>query len=70
VGQVSEQVLISDVATRLTDRYPDVPAETVATTVEQAYKSFDQSPIRDFIPLLVERQAGAELSKLAEPARA
>lgn len=70
MGQVSERVSIADVATRLTSRYPDISAETVATTVEQAHARFDQSPIRDFIPLLVERQAGAELSKLAEPASA
>jgi hypothetical protein len=34
------------------------------------YAHFEQSPIRDFVPLLVERRAGAELATLKEPAAA
>ncbi len=44
---------------RLTDRlraeFPDTPAETVRAAVIDAYQEFAGRPIREFIPIFVER---------------
>jgi hypothetical protein len=61
---VSEQALIGQVVERLARNNPTVPQETVATLVNAAHSRFDQSKVRDFIPLLVERRAKVQLKKL------
>jgi len=64
VGEASERALIGQVVERLTRKNPTVPQETVATLVNAAHARFDQSKVRDFVPLLVERRAKVLLAKL------
>ncbi|MCZ8380181.1 hypothetical protein O6P37_15010 [Mycobacterium sp. CPCC 205372] len=64
--QLSEQQVIDQITDRLTGRYAAVPVETVTKVVHDKHVQFDGRPIRDFVPLLVERHALAELSKLGE----
>ena len=63
VGNVSELMLIEQVVDRLAAAYSDVPRDDVAQTVANAHDRFQHSTIRDFVPLLVERRARAELSR-------
>jgi len=49
---------------RLTSACADVPADRVSAAVANARIRFDQSPIRDFVPLLVERRVRAELANV------
>ena len=42
-------------------RFTEVPAEQVSATVAQAHKHFITSTVRDYVALLVERRAQAEL---------
>ncbi len=42
-------------------RFTNVPAEQVSATVAQAHKHFITSTVRDYVALLVERRAHAEL---------
>lgn len=65
MSKKSERELIDDVEHRLVDRFADVPAGLVATTVDDAYRRFEHSVIRDFIPLLVERRVSGELARAA-----
>jgi hypothetical protein len=65
VSKKSERELIEDVEHRLVERFADVPAGLVATTVDDAYRRFEHSVIRDFIPLLVERRVSEELAGVA-----
>lgn len=65
MSKKSERELIDDVEQRLVDRFADVPAGLVATTVDDAYRRFEHSVIRDFIPLLVERRVTDELARVA-----
>jgi hypothetical protein len=51
---------------RLTDVYAHLPADQISTVVAQAHARFEHSAVRDFIPLLVERRARAELSRHSE----
>jgi hypothetical protein len=41
--------------------FPTVPVEHVAILVECLWRHFDGAPVRDFVPLLVRKQAGEEL---------
>jgi hypothetical protein len=59
-----ERALIDAVEHRLAQRYEQFPRHHVAAVVQQTYARFNQSRVRDFIPLLVERRASEELTRL------
>jgi hypothetical protein len=64
MAEISEDLLIAEVERRLTNKYAHVPTDQVCTAIQRVYAQFEQSPIRDFVPLLVERRASAELATL------
>ena len=66
MAEISEQLLIAEVERRLTSRFTQFAPDQVASVVMSARAHFEQSPIRDFVPLLVERRAGAELAKAGQ----
>jgi hypothetical protein len=70
MAEISEDLLIAEVERRLTNKYAHIPTGQVSTAIRRVYAQFEQSPIRDFVPLLVERRAGAELATLKEPVAA
>jgi hypothetical protein len=45
--------------------YPDLSTDTIVTVVHQKHARFDGRPVRDFVPLFVERGAKRELSQMA-----
>jgi hypothetical protein len=62
--ELSEQRVIDQLAERLVTVYPQVAPTQVTRIVHEEYARFDGRPIRDFIPLFVERNVRGELSKL------
>jgi hypothetical protein len=64
VAEISEDVMIAEVERRLAGRYAQFPPDEISTIVQSAREKFEQSPIRDFVPLFVERNASARLDKL------
>lgn len=62
MAEISEHVLIAEVERRLTSKYAELPPDRISTAIQSAHARFDHSPIRDFVPLLVERLARAELA--------
>jgi hypothetical protein len=62
VIELSEQAIIDQIVARLTRRYPSVSASTVSTVVHDVHSRYDDRPARDFVPLLVERNAKSELT--------
>jgi hypothetical protein len=60
----AEWTAIKQVVDRLTESFPSVPADRVATAVHLNHARFDGRPVRDFVPLFVERAAKRELSQL------
>jgi hypothetical protein len=60
-----ERALIHDVERRLADKYTALPVDHVALVVQHVYARFHSSPVRDFIPLLVQRLADEELEELS-----
>ncbi|WP_375538911.1 three-helix bundle dimerization domain-containing protein [Mycolicibacterium sp. CBMA 293] len=57
---------MSDVVARLALRYPEHEPSAIADSVERARECFASSPIRDFLPLLVERRARTELATVLQ----
>jgi hypothetical protein len=64
VIELSEQTVIEQLVARLTSRYPGISQSTVASVVRDVHSRFDGRPLRDYIPLLVERKARSELERL------
>ncbi len=64
VIELREQTIIDGVADRLTSKYAGIPAETVSAVVRGVHAQFDGRPVREYVPLLVERFAGQELDLL------
>jgi len=64
VIELSEQTIIEHLVARLTSRYPAISQSTVASVVHDVHAKFDGRPLRDFVPLLVERTARSELDRL------
>ncbi len=63
---VSESTAITQVVTRLTEAFtPAVPGPQVRETVRRIHHRFDESKVRDFVPLLVENAARNELRERA-----
>ncbi|BBX17214.1 hypothetical protein CRI77_04500 [Mycolicibacterium duvalii] len=61
---VTEQQVIDDLARRLADTHTQVEPTEVVRVVQEQHARFADRPIRDFIPLFVERNAKAELLRL------
>ena len=62
----SEEVrVLTQVRERLSDRFPEVPTQRVAEVVSASYRGFDKARIRDFVEILVERDATDQLSRSA-----
>jgi hypothetical protein len=61
----SEWTAIKHVVNRLQEIYPSVPVDTVATVVHHNHARFDGRPIRDYVPLFVERGSRRELANLS-----
>ena len=44
-------------------QFPELPPDEIERTVRVKYESFADSPIRDFVPVLVERAARRQLAE-------
>ncbi len=53
---------ISEVSRRLQEKFPHVRPESVDAVVATVHQQYDGRPIRDFVPVLVERDAAARLA--------
>jgi hypothetical protein len=59
-----EDRAITEVVERLAKQFPQVSAAEVEQVVSQSRPEFDDVPIRDFVPLFVERGAKQRLREL------
>jgi hypothetical protein len=58
-----EQAAIRHVVARLTRQFPELSADDIDRAVYGQYDRFDGSPVRDFVPVLVERATRRQLSQ-------
>jgi hypothetical protein len=61
----AEWTAIKEVVDKLTKSFPSVPADRVATVVHLNHARFYGRPVRDFVPLFVERGAQRELAQMS-----
>ena len=66
--ELSEQTIIDQLIVRLSERYPAISESSVAGVVHDMHARFNGRPLRDFVPLLVERNAKSELDRLHQKA--
>jgi hypothetical protein len=59
----SEQAAFEALQHRLCDQYPAVPEAEINSAIHAALSRFEESSIRDFVPLLVERRVVARLNR-------
>jgi hypothetical protein len=53
---------VNEVSERLVASFPEVAPHVVKHTVHTSHEQFEGSPIRDFVPVLVERMAKSNLT--------
>ena len=58
-----EERAINEIVERLAKRFPQVPPADIADTVSASRPEFADAPIRDFVPLFVERSAKHQLNE-------
>ena len=56
-----ESKTLEEIVERLQQRFPDAPRETVVNAVEQARTALADVKVRDFVPVLIEKEAKARL---------
>jgi len=61
---MDEDHALEQVRSRLVERFPHVPVETVHLTVQDIHNRFD-GRVRDYVPILVEREATIRLAELS-----
>ncbi|MEA3078438.1 MAG: hypothetical protein QOF60_3346 [Actinomycetota bacterium] len=58
---VDEQSQVEVVVKRLAPDVPDVPLEALESQVRDCFRAWDGVPVRDFVPIFVERQLRKQL---------
>lgn len=61
----SEQRGVDEVIDRLGKKYPDVDRELIREIVTDEHGAFNGRPVRDFVPVLVEKRAKQRVKSLA-----
>lgn len=64
MDQLQEDQAIAKVVDRLADRFPELGRARVDQVVAEARRLLDGNPIRDYVPVLVERSAKARLRQI------
>lgn len=60
----SRDATIAEITERLTMRFPEQPEATVRQFVAEAYDELEGAKVRDFVEVLVEKQAKKQLKHL------
>lgn len=58
-----EDVVFTEIADRLRERYPQASPDDIEQALDRARHHFDGAKVRDFVPVLVEREARAALDQ-------
>jgi hypothetical protein len=69
MSKIEEDRAVAEVAARLRSRFPFVEPSSIDEVITDCHREYDGHPIRDFIPILVERQARDHLTAIPEQRR-
>lgn len=61
-----ESAAMEQVVERLSERFPATDVEIVRQTVAEVHSQFADAHVRDFLPVLIEREAKKRLKKLED----
>jgi hypothetical protein len=61
----AEHSALVSLAQRLASQFPELSSDEIDRTIQGEYEGYDNSAIRDFVPVLVERAVRADLSRPA-----
>jgi hypothetical protein len=64
VIELSEQTIIEHLVERLKSNFPSMSPETIALVVRDNHARFEGRPLREYVPLFVERSARRDLAQL------
>ncbi|MFH8249525.1 three-helix bundle dimerization domain-containing protein [Microbacterium sp. B2969] len=65
-AEINEEVAVQEIVDRLAEKFPMLPRERVTEVVREVHSSMDAAPVRDFVPVLVERGAKDRLKPEAK----
>lgn len=60
-GLSDQTVALEHAAERLSARFPEVPREDIDRLVGERSEEYEDAPVKDFVPVLVEHDVKAEL---------
>ncbi|EFG78027.1 hypothetical protein HMPREF0591_2063 [Mycobacterium parascrofulaceum ATCC BAA-614] len=63
ITEVDEEVLLADIERQLVDDFPGVPPKVVDALLREEHARFAHSRVREFVPLLVEKNAREQLKQ-------
>lgn len=63
MSEIAERTALAQIKQRLVQEFPGAAAADVEAAVTQAHARFADRPIRDFIPLFVEKHARHSLAQ-------
>lgn len=58
---IDEDKAVEEIIGRLTERFPQASGDDIVAAVDRARDSFDGAKVRDFVPVLLEKEAKAIL---------
>ncbi|GAA1935132.1 hypothetical protein GCM10009775_28800 [Microbacterium aoyamense] len=58
---VDEEKAIAEIVDRLQERFPDASRESILDAIEKSRVTFAGAKVRDFVPVLIEKEAKAHL---------
>jgi hypothetical protein len=58
---IDEDHAAAEIAGRLQERFPDKSEAEIAAAIAHARAGFDSAKVRDFVPVLIEKEAKAHL---------
>ncbi|GAA1940705.1 three-helix bundle dimerization domain-containing protein [Agromyces allii] len=64
--KATEQHAVTEVVDRLAEKYPGVDRDEIARIVADEYADLDGKPVRDFVPVLVEKSAKKRVKQAAK----
>jgi hypothetical protein len=65
--RAAEEVAISHLVERLRQQFPELTEDEIVRAVHGRYAEYEDSRVRDFVPVLVERAARRELALQPAP---
>lgn len=64
---IDEDAAFREIVVRLTEKYSDVPQERVADIVADVRAEMTSAKVRDFVPVLAEREAKKRIKQERRP---